>query len=164
MNRKIAWIAGMAMLVVIGGCASTVSDQAALSLDKGQGLVGIELVSGLGNVDYQVKISGGVFGKMLPMNNVAKGESVYLYKLPAGRYCLEGLFLTGSDHYIKPAGDEPCFAVTTGRLTYAGTVANSLQDYFSVDMDAFLRALMQTYPKVYAHYVKGEGSVTKPAM
>lgn len=162
-NRKAFLLIFVAVLVSLGGCSSAVSDQAALSLDKGQGLVGLELVTGLGNADYQVKISGGAFGTMLKMNNAPKGESVYLYKLPAGHYCVEALYLTGSDQYMYPAGNKPCFSVTAGQLTYGGTIANNLLGFYSVDMDEFLRALKQIYPKVYAHYVKNPESVNKPA-
>lgn len=115
-NAKVLAMAILA--IVLGGCASAVSDQVALSLGKGEGLVGMEFVTAWGDADYQVKVSGGVFGTMLKMNDAPKGESVYLYKLPAGHYCIEALYLTGSNSYLEPAGFKPCFNVSAGKLTY----------------------------------------------
>ena len=162
-NRRYLALMLVAATVSLSACSSAVSDQAALSLDKGQGLLGLELVTGLGDVNYQVQITGGAFGTMLKMNNAPKGESVYLYKLPAGHYCIEALYLTGSDQYMYPVGKKPCFSVTAGRLTYGGTVENNAWGFYSVDMHEFLRALKQIYPKVYAHYVKGSEPMNKPA-
>lgn len=152
----------LAAAALLSACASPVSDDSALRLGEGQGLIGIELVTVIGGVDYQVKITGGAFGKMLRMDDVPKGESVYLYKLPAGRYCIQSLYLTGSDKYLDPVGSKPCFVVAAGKLTYAGTLDNSFYGFYSVDMSEFLQALKQLYPKVYKHYVKGPKPVKKP--
>ncbi len=144
-------------------CASSVSGTEALHLGKGQGLIGVEFVTPVTGGDFQLKLSGP-FGKMLKLDNAPAGESVYLFKLNAGHYCIEALFMTGSNHYLKPRGGMPCFNVTAGRLTYAGTVANRLQYGYVVDMEDFLKALKETYPKVYKRYVTGRKSVSKPAI
>lgn len=149
------------LLLALCACASAVSGPQALSLAKGQGLIGIEFVTAVGNKDYQIKLSG-TSGKILRLDKAPYGESIYLFKLPAGHYCIEALYMSGANEYVTPAGGSFCFNVTAGRLTYAGTVSNQLQGFYIIDMADFLQALKKTYPKVYEHYVVGPKSVKKP--
>jgi len=112
--------------------------------------------------DYQVRLSGA-FGKVLKMDNVPAGESIYLYKFSPGKYCISALYLTGSDKLLEFAGKSPCFMVSAGKLTYAGTLSNSTYRFYVIDYDGFINSLKSAYPQVYNRYVLGAGSVNQPS-
>lgn len=153
----------VAVGAMLCACASSVSGSEALSLYKNQGLVGVEFVTDYSGRNFQLKLSGP-FGKTLNIDDAPAGESIYLFKLAAGHYCIAALFMSYSDVYLKPRHGMPCFDVAAGHLAYAGTVANRLKYGYVVDMRDFLKALKNTYPKVYKRYVIGKKSVAKPSI
>lgn len=167
-NKLTVRIMGIGMLVAVSillsACtSSSASEKDALALKPDEGLLGFVLVNSFGNVNFQVKLAGFT-GKMLNMNNVQAGENVYLYKMKAGKYCVQALYLSNSDHYLNWGTNRNCFEVTAGKLTYGGTLVNTVPNNYLVDMDDFLRLLKSIYPDVYEKYVTGPKSVGKPIL
>lgn len=154
-------LACVTLAVLVAACASPVTDREGAGLKGDDGLAAFNFVTGVkGN--FQIKLSGP-FGKLLKMSGVPVGESIYLYELPPGKYCIRAIFLVGSNTYLR-SGNPPCFKVSSRKLTYAGTLTNSLHDTYIVDFSDFLSALRSDYPLVYARYVTSSGSVNQPAV
>lgn len=148
-----------AFSVLVTACTSPLSSKEALSINGNTGLVAFDFNTSVEG-DFQIRL-GGLFGKMLTMNNVPAGESIYLYKMKPGKYCISSIYMTGSDEYLH-SSEPPCFMVNAGILTYAGTLTNSLYNTYTVDYQGFLKALKSVYPMVYARYVTNSGSVNQP--
>lgn len=172
MNKRIAAAGGkgitatrisavLALSILLWGCTtSSTTDERALHLKSNEGLLGLVLINRFGSANFQVKLSG-FSGSVLKMNDVHAGENLYLYKLGAGKYCLQSLYLSGSDYFLDAGSHAPCFKVVRGMLTYGGTLSNIKGSNYLVDMGDFLRLLKETYPKVYTRYVTGDKTVQK---
>lgn len=151
----------LALPLLLWGCTATsISDAGALHLKPHEGLLGLVFINPSGVANFQVKLAG-FDGPMLRMDNVRPGENLYLYKLDAGKYCVQSLYMSNSYAYLDWGTHRNCFMVVAGELTYGGTLINNVTDNYIIDMDNFLHLLKEIYPKVYTHYVTGEKTVRK---
>ncbi len=104
-------------------------------------------------------------GQVLEIRDPPAGESLYLFKVQAGRYCMTQFYYNKQKIYPRDLG---CFTVPAGRIAFSGYLSPKVVDGLTYVDQAFRTddaedQLKQSYPDVAARFLKTSASVSKPA-
>lgn len=142
--------------IFLGGCAiQPIQQDQPLSLQKGYGLVAVQLVTD--EAQSQI-LFDSVDGKrpQLAILNVPAGNNLYVLKAPAGDYCMSEYFYVGQRIFPHDTG---CFSVSDGHLGFSGYLSPQVVDGQIFVEQAFREddaeaQLKQKYPAIAAQYLR----------
>lgn len=147
--------------ICLAGCASIapIQQDQTIVLGEGQGLAAVAF--NIPDTIRQVYIQPADHkGNKIEINSIAKGESIFLFVVPAGRYCLEQ-FHTLFFKFEGQGYGEVCFQVPAGKLGYSGELSptsafNGVMMHQDYDAATFHALLRSKYPKIAAQFLSAE--------
>lgn len=149
-------------LLLVAGCASigTLQHDQTLHLGPDEGVAAIIIDTSQPLSHFSLH-STGHFGHPLDIPAVPSGKSLYLFRVRAARYCVQG-FAYGKESY-NANGDLGCFSVPARQLGYSGVLMPMFEYSYAFglrttrfrvrvvdDVRLFRHLLKQDYPKVAA--------------
>jgi hypothetical protein len=169
LRRKALCIAAV-LCTLLAGCATeTVPAASDPHLAVGDGLMAVGFDKGDSPIHWALLTVTHGHGSVR-VTNVAKGLSMYLYEVKAGRYCLDE-YSAGSSTFRAKSGDGVlCATVRAGHLTYFGHLSPAQKvssvsfsdgrvqmkyagDIFQTyQFELFYEELKQDYPAIFDRY------------
>jgi hypothetical protein len=118
--------AAAAALVLLQACSSTaVNPTQSLVLGPGEGYAAIQL--DLGEPNKELLFASQDTEQHIQIDDPPAGRSLYLFPVPAGRYCMSMYYIAGraagQKLYPKNMG---CFEIESGKLTFSGFLTPAL--------------------------------------
>ena len=146
----------LAALLLAGCSLKPIKQDQRVVLGKNQGLAAIafDLPDSIRQV-YIQPTDGHC--KTIEISSIAKGKSIYLFVVPAGKYCLEQfhtLFFIYNNH-----GDyQACFKIPAGKLGYSvemspAAMYSGMMMNQNFDVAEFHTLLRSKYPKIAAQFL-----------
>jgi hypothetical protein len=125
-----------------------------MQLAADQGIAAIQL--DMSDVQPQLLFKMGGNDQVLEILNPPMGESLYLFKVHAGRYCMTQFYYNKQRIFPKDLG---CFTVPLGQIGFSGYLSPKVVDGLSYVDQAFRTddaedQLKESYPDVAARFLK----------
>ncbi|HET7306723.1 MAG TPA: hypothetical protein VFK24_02760 [Gammaproteobacteria bacterium] len=158
MRKLLSLSGGLTGLLLLAGCASIppLQHDQTLHLDADEGVAAIIVDTSQPLTRFWLH-STRHFGPPLKIRAVPSGKTLYLFRVEAGRYCVDG-FTYGKMAYT---GGASCFSVQARQIGYGGTLiplfenAHKFQLRSVYNVKQFRRLLKQDYPQVAAQLLPG---------
>jgi len=156
MNIAENCIATLVLALSLAGCASRpvpvpgpAKQDQPMQLATGEGIAAVQL--DVSDVQPQILLREmGGHDQVLEIRNPPMGQSLYLFKVDAGHYCMTQFYYNRQKVFPKDSG---CFTVLSGKVTFSGYLTPKVVDGLTY-VDQSIRAddaedqLKQLYPDV----------------
>jgi hypothetical protein len=125
-----------------------------MQLAEGEGIAAVQL--DVSDVQPQLLLKMGGNDQVLEIRDPPMGQSLYLFKVHAGRYCMTQFYSNKQKIYPKDMG---CFTVAPGEVAFSGYLSPKVVDGLtyidqSFRVDDAEDQLKQLYPDVAARFLK----------
>lgn len=114
------------LFVTLAGCSALapLQQDQPLLLAPGHGVAAVQFDT---QTELHQVVVAGADGTKLRMSTVPEGKSLFLFEVPAGKYCLTQFYLQ-SVELLPQDGGEDCFVVPAGQLGFSGMLVPGSTD------------------------------------
>ncbi|MGE5625071.1 MAG: hypothetical protein ACM3ZT_05935 [Bacillota bacterium] len=143
-----------ALTVLLTGCGvDMVKPDQAVKLQPGQGIAAV-VIDTLDPLDsITIDSPDNSHAPSIVMESVQKGISLFVYKVPTGKYCVVSIHYGVWRITQKDPGNGACFEVTEGKVSYSGNIGprvygTEVRTAQAFDWKSFQEMLTHWYPNL----------------
>jgi hypothetical protein len=142
----------------LGACGiSPIQKNQSIQLEPNEGIAAV-VIDALDDLN-NISITGtDKNGKTLTISKSPKGVHLYIFKVPAGTYCLNRYYYGFTEIVMNDQEHGDCFDVIAGKIAYSGNFAPRAYDRYRVmteqnyDWKWFESVIKEEYPNLIAQY------------